>query len=429
MFSNLSNKELREDSLNNIKVIKSVGANLSGNEKEDVVYLMGRNADESSIYYEDLYIVVSNGETAKNITLKIESSSGYNPKISINDLNGDGLDEIIFTSEDGGSGGYINISIYSYKNECLEEIFNIESINSENIYTVNYKNGYIVEVMDERKCEKYLLDISLRSKGYLEEIYNDKGVVKKDTQGQVLFTGGMYIVDIDNDNILELVIIQRIIGIYNSDTLGYMNSILKFDGENFKIIKKYISIEGITQKCNRCCSEIKNDIVKNKCSIDFSKVNFIESEKIKNHKIERALEKEFNIKSGIDNVTYLYNKIDLNDNNKRDVIAYIEGPKFCKGNGCTVVILQDRGKSYSVISKISGAINPIIVSDEKTNGYKNIIMKLDTRNGESIYKELKFNGNAYPLDPINEPKVKKGSKIQGIAFISDDLFYVKGIKF
>lgn len=429
MFLNLSNNEFREEKLNNIKIIKSVGAKLSGNQEEDIVYLMGKNTEESSIYYEDLYIVVSDGKTGKDITLKIENGSGYNPKIYINDLNGDGLDEIIFTSEEGGSGGYINASIYSLKNESLEEIFNIESINSENIYNVNYKNGYIVEVSDESKYEKYLIDISLRGKDYLNEIYNEKGILKKNIEGKVLFAGGLHIVDIDNDNISEIVIIQRIIGLYNSDTLGYINSVLKFDKEDFKIIKKSISIEGTMQDCSRCCKEVKNGLVKNKYSIDFSKVSFIESEKVKNYKIERALEKEFNIKSGIDKVTYLYNKIDLNDNKKKDVIAYIEGPRFCIGNGCTVVILQDRGKDYLVISKIYGAVNPIIVSDEKTNGYKNIIMKVDSRSGESIYKELKFNGNSYPLNPMDEPKVKKGSKIQGIAFIADDLFYVKGIEF
>lgn len=429
MIPNFNNKDFREEHLNGIKIIKSIGANLNGDEKENIVYLMGKKLEESSIYYENLYIVVSNGETGEDTTFEIENGSGYNPKIYINDFNGDGLDEILFISEEGGISGYINANIYCYKNKRLKEIFNIENINRENIYTVSYKNSYIVEISDEMECKEYVIDISLKSKDYLSEIYNEKGIIKKDMKGEVLFIGGMYIVDIDNDNISELVAIQRVIGAYNSDTLGYINSVLKFDREDFKIIRKFISIEGISQECRRCCDNMKTELLKTKYSIDFSKVNFIEAEKTKDYKIERALEKEFNIRSGIDNVSYLYNRVDLNDNKKKYIIAYIEGPKFCIENGCTVVILEDRGKSYSVISKISGAINPIIVSDEKTNGFKNIIMKVDNRNGEYIYKELKFNGNAYPLNPIDEPKVKKGSKIQGIAFIADDLFYVKGIEF
>lgn len=429
MFLNSNSNKFRENNDNNIVIIKSVGANLNNLCKEDIIYLMGKTTSESNIYYENLYILISNGETGKDITFNIENGSGYSPRIYISDFNGDGLDEILFTSEQGGSGGYINVNLYKFKNDNLEEIFNSESINNENIYTVNYRNNYVVEVKDEAENKKYLIDISMRDKEYLNEMYNEKGVLKKSIKGQVLSVGGAYSIDIDNDKFSELFIVQRIIGIYNSDTLGYINSILKFDKENFSVIKKNLSIEGTSQGCSRFCKEIKNGIIKNKCSIDFSKVNFIEAEKIKDHKIERALEKEFNVKAGIDKLTYLYNKIDLNDNKENNVIAYIEGPRFCRCDGCTVVILENKGKEYSVISKIYGSKNPIIISDEKTNGYKNIIMKVDTRAGETIYNELRFNGNSYPLNPECEPRVKKGNKIEGIAIIADDLFYVKGIDF
>ncbi|MGL5353085.1 MAG: hypothetical protein ACRDA5_07150, partial [Clostridium sp.] len=235
-------------------------------------------------------------------------------------------------------------------------------------------------------------------------------------------------IDINNDDSSELVVVQRVIGIYNADTLGYINSILKFENCDFKVIKKSFSIEGVSQGDSRCGKCIKDGIIKNKCSIDFSRVNFIESEKLKDYKIERALEKELNIKPGIDKVSYLYNRINLKDNNKYNVMVYLEGPKFCECNGCTLVILEDKGDEYCILSKIVGTRNPIIISDEKTNGYKNIIMKVESTLGEGIYKELKFNGNAYPASPINEPKVKKSSKIQGVAVIADDLFYVKGIE-
>lgn len=429
MFFNLSSKNYREEKVNNMEIIKSIGANMIKKDKEDIVYLLGKNSDESKMYYDELYIVISDGESGKDITIKIECASVYNPKIYINDFNDDGLDEVLFVSEQGDSEGYKNAYIYSYKDSCLEEIFNLERINSENIYTVEYKNSYIVEVKDEIDDKKYLIDISLKDKKYLNEIYNDKKLVKKNIRGEVLSVGGIYTVDIDNDNVLEVLIVQRIIGLYNKDTLGYINSVIKFDKEGFRSIRKSLSIDGESQGCSRNCEDVKDRLIKNKLSIDFSKINFIEGEKIKDYKIERALEKEFGIKSGVDKVSYLYNKVDLNNNRNNEVIVYLEGSKFCIENGCTVVILKDMGKNYSVISKIIGARNPIIVSDEKTNGFKNIIIKVDSRNGEPIYNELKFNGNSYPLNPVNEPRVRRGEKIRGMAFIADDLFYVKGIEF
>lgn len=421
--------DLMENKLNDMIIIKSIGATLNEIGTEDIVYLIGKKYEESTVYYEKLGIIVSNGENGKSTTLAIKTGSGYNPKIIICDFDGDKLDEILFTSEQGGSGGYLNVNIYKMKNNELQEIFSSDKFNSENIYTVTYKNNYIVEICDELENKKYSIDIRLKSKDYLNEIYDEKGKVKKNVKGEVLPIGGAYTIDIDNDNICELLIVQRIIGLYNADTLGEINTVIKYTGNDFNIIKKNISTEGISYGCSRCCKDIKNGLMGNRSNIDFTKVNFIESEKIKNYKIERALEKEFNIKSGVDKVTYLYNKIDLNDNKKKEVIVYLEGAKFCRNMGCTVVILEDKGSEYSVISKISESKNPIIISDEKTNGYKNIIMQVENRCGETMYRELKFNGNGYPSTPIDEPRIKKGNKVEGIAVISDDLFYVKGIEF
>ena len=42
---------------------------------------------------------------------------------------------------------------------------------------------------------------------------------------------------------------------------------------------------------------------------------------------------------------------------------------------------------------------------------------------------LKYNGNSYPRNPLKEEKLKKGRKINGIAVISDDLFYRRGIEY
>lgn len=428
MFVYLKNRKLGENEIDNVDIIKSIGAKLENNEKEDIVYLLGEKNKESNIFFENIYLLVSNGESGEVSSIEVRNGNGYNPKIFVSDFNGNRLDEILVTSESGGSGGYVNASLYAMRNSEIIEIFNIDIINNESNYRVEFKDGYIVEVMDIVDNRKYLIDISLKSKKYLNEIYTEKGKLKKALQGQVLSVGGVYSLYVDNDNASELVAVQRVIGLYNGDVLGYINSIIKFDNSDFKVIKKSFSIEGVEQGCCRCCQSIMNGIIKNKCSIDFSRVNFIEAEKVKDYKIERALEKEFNIKAGVDKVSYLYNRIDLNDNKNYNVMVYLEGARFCEGNGCTLAILEEKGDEYFLISKIVGSKNPIIISDEKTNGYKNIIMKIESGFGEGGYRELKFNGNAYPKSPKDEPRVKKGSKINGIAIIADDLFYVKGIE-
>ena len=42
---------------------------------------------------------------------------------------------------------------------------------------------------------------------------------------------------------------------------------------------------------------------------------------------------------------------------------------------------------------------------------------------------LKYNGNSYPMNPVDEEKLQSGVKVVGVAVISDDLFYKRGIEY
>lgn len=48
---------------------------------------------------------------------------------------------------------------------------------------------------------------------------------------------------------------------------------------------------------------------------------------------------------------------------------------------------------------------------------------------EEFFSELKFDGKQYPLNPSDQPKVKEGTKLKGVAIISDDTIENQGIEF
>ncbi|WP_281811106.1 hypothetical protein [Vallitalea longa] len=73
--------------------------------------------------------------------------------------------------------------------------------------------------------------------------------------------------------------------------------------------------------------------------------------------------------------------------------------------------------------------NPIIITDNKTNGYRDIVMDVYGGGINRFYAIMKYDGNSYPSNPSVEPRVERGTKVEGTAIIADDLLINKGLKF
>jgi hypothetical protein len=163
--------------------------------------------------------------------------------------------------------------------------------------------------------------------------------------------------------------------------------------------------------------------------IDFSNVSYIASEKEKDEKLENALIKLYNLKHGEDKFKYYYNKIDLNGDNTPEIFVYLVGSLFCGTGGCSAAIFKVEGEEYKLVSKFTLVNNPIVISNNKTNGWNDIITYVSGGGADSGYVELKFDGNKYPSNPSTQPNVKSSTKVNGTAIISDDISKVEGIEF
>jgi len=163
--------------------------------------------------------------------------------------------------------------------------------------------------------------------------------------------------------------------------------------------------------------------------LDFSNVSYVASEKNRDKKLEAALVKLYKLKPGEDKFRYYYNKIDLNGDNKPELFVYLVGSSFSGTGGSSAVIFKVEDGEYKPLSQFTLVHNPIIISNNRTNGWKDIIMYVSGGGAESGYVELKFNGNSYPSNPSIQPKVKSGTKVSGTAIISDDISKVPGILF
>lgn len=164
-----------------------------------------------------------------------------------------------------------------------------------------------------------------------------------------------------------------------------------------------------------------------KFGIDFSSVEFITSEVERDVKLEQAIEEEFHLKEMGGNVKYYYNKVDLNEDGNPEVFVYLVGPYVCGTGGCSGAIFEQKNGEYKLLSRFSLVRNPVIISDTKTNGYRDIIMYVAGGGIESFYAWVKYDGTTYPVNPSTQPRVEPGTKVDGIAIFADDITTNPGI--
>lgn len=404
------------------KVIVTKVANIKGNTDEEIVYLVGNVEDTGkNTYYKDMEIIVSDGRNGENTIVDLKDLEGYNPKIIIEKYNLNNNNEILFIVENRNGDG-ITALIYIFDKDRLINIFNSNQYKKDK-FKVVYSDRYKVSLINTKNSEEYKIDIRYKEKNYIDKKYDVNGRLKKILKGDILSIHDISLVKNRDKDIFDLVVKQRVVGEDINDILGDIITVLRFENERYEEIDTIVSIMS-----NKIYNEkIGENRIKDEL-IDFSNIDFIESEDKANLRIERALEKEFLLDPNTDKLRYLYNRVKLKNSNKYQILVYLEGPRFCTENGGTLVVIEEKNNSYIITSRINNIINPIIVSENNSNGYKDLIVKVIDR-GKEEFRVLKYNGNSYPINPLKEERLKKNAKVKGVSVISDDLFYRKGIEY
>lgn len=99
----------------------------------------------------------------------------------------------------------------------------------------------------------------------------------------------------------------------------------------------------------------------------------------------------------------------------RQVIVYLAGPGWCGTGGCTALLLDPKGTTFTVIDRFTLARLPIRVLPSTTNGWHDIAMPVE--GGGAIGEHLailRFNGREYPNNPSMAPRLGKESADLGM---------------
>ncbi|AEI46366.1 hypothetical protein [Paenibacillus mucilaginosus] len=216
---------------------------VTGDGIPDTVYLYGTKSQEPSGFADGITLVIQDGRTHYRTTVNLRNNAGYGARLFLGDFTGDRTADILVTIDSGGSGGYVYAYLYSFRNHRLRELFDAEKYSRSSKFKVNYENGYKVSVASPQLDVLFTLDISHKGAEYLSPYYREDGELKQPVQGEVLALGALYPMVTDPAGIrYDLMSLQRIIGTYNADTLGYVQNLLTWKGTAFHSSRLSVAI-------------------------------------------------------------------------------------------------------------------------------------------------------------------------------------------
>jgi hypothetical protein len=117
---------------------------------------------------------------------------------------------------------------------------------------------------------------------------------------------------------------------------------------------------------------------------------------------------------------YAWSRVDLNGDGTPEVVATVVGPFVCGTGGCPLLIFQERKGTLVPITTMSLFKEPLIVSERRSNGWKNLITRVRLDAARSTYAVLPFDGRSYPTNPSVPPARPLQIKEPGTAYLSWD---------
>ena len=212
---------------------------IDGDLKPEKVTLVGVPIDENSIYMNNLQIVIEKEHVLKQ-TYSIPGS-GCNFNLFLGNILKGTKYQIVITGKYFDPGEFGIIKVYKYKDGKLELILDDESLSIQiNCYATYEKDcKTLVTCIENNKC--YTLDISKTSKDYLNLIYDENGNVYNTMIPIVSDVHSVYPVLNQSKNFFNLYTKQRIIGLYDSHTLGFIQSVIEvYENGRINIKDQYL---------------------------------------------------------------------------------------------------------------------------------------------------------------------------------------------
>ncbi len=118
-------------------------------------------------------------------------------------------------------------------------------------------------------------------------------------------------------------------------------------------------------------------------------------------------------------LSYAYNRIDLSGDRQDELVATVIGPYTCGTGGCNAYVFQNvtQVRGLRLVSQMSLFKPPLVVSDQRHNGWRDLISRVRIDAGHGYYARLPFNGRSYPSNPSTPPAEPLSRALPGVALL------------
>lgn len=98
------------------------------------------------------------------------------------------------------------------------------------------------------------------------------------------------------------------------------------------------------------------------------------------------------------NTQFAFSRIDLDRDGLREGLVLFDTPNgyWCNQNGCRLLLMQARNQSFTYMGEIDSIRGPILVSDQTTRGWRDLVVKENSALFEPKTIVLSHNGFGYP---------------------------------
>lgn len=117
---------------------------------------------------------------------------------------------------------------------------------------------------------------------------------------------------------------------------------------------------------------------------------------------------------------YYYNYVDLDDDGENEIFAVLTGPHTSGTGGSTGLILGFEDGKMHIRQTLTLINTPVIICDDKTDGYKNIVVMREGGGSQSSYVILKAEGGVYE-QVSSAPEIEGLKGVKGTAIICEDI--------
>jgi heat shock protein HslJ len=120
---------------------------------------------------------------------------------------------------------------------------------------------------------------------------------------------------------------------------------------------------------------------------------------------------------------YLYSRVDLNGDGREEVFAYLLGSIFCGTGGCNLLVFTVGEGGYAMVNNFPISRLPVIVSIERTAGWKNLLRLEYGGGAKPSYVRHTFDGERY----VEQDRLPADTSPEGTEVLAGEFTFQDGI--